>query len=87
MTGRWIVPDVVGMPFHVGRDLAREHHVALANPDPDGAPIGVLAWPGLFYITAQDPAPGSELDEWGSVAVQVEKWEPDPPHARVAPRA
>ena len=53
------VPDVVGLPFHVGRDVAWEAGVSLANPDPDGPPIGALAWPGLLYITSQRPAAGT----------------------------
>ena len=36
---RVTVPDVVGLPFHVGRDVAWEAGVSLANPDPDGPPI------------------------------------------------
>jgi len=70
------VPDVVGMPFHIARDTASAARVALANPDPDGPSIGSLSWPGLFYVTWQDPAPGTLLHEWDSVAVRVEKWEP-----------
>lgn len=66
-----IVPDVVGLPFHVGRDAAYQAGLALANPDPDGPPIGALAWPGLFYITAQAPAPGTELHRWDSVVVEI----------------
>lgn len=65
------VPDVVGLPFHIGRDVASSAGVALANPDPDGPPIGALAWPGLFYITSQSPSPGSEVYRWDSVAVEV----------------
>lgn len=67
------VPDVVGLPFHVGRDVAAEARVALANPDPDGPAIGSLAWPGLFYIVWQHPEPGTQLREWDSVAVRVVK--------------
>ncbi len=67
------VPDVVGLPFHIGRDVAGKAGVALANPDPDGPPIGALAWPGLYYITWQHPAPGTILHEWDSVVVQVVK--------------
>jgi hypothetical protein len=37
VAGRVIVPDVVGLPFHVGRDVAETAGVALANPDPDSA--------------------------------------------------
>lgn len=68
-----VVPNVIGMPFHVGRDIAFEAGVTLANPDPDGPPIGALAWPGLFYITWQHPAAGSVLHEWDSVGVEVVK--------------
>ena len=65
------VPDVVGMPFHVGRDIAAEAGVTLSNPDPDGPPIGSLAWPGLFYITSQSPAAGAEMYRWDSVSVEI----------------
>lgn len=56
-----IVPELVGMAFHDARDLVAEVGVALANPDPDGPPIGALAWPGLFYIATQAPPPGSSI--------------------------
>jgi hypothetical protein len=65
------VPDVVGLPFHVARDVASDAGVTLANPDPDGPPIAALAWPGLFYITAQDPLAGAEVGRWSSVRVEV----------------
>jgi hypothetical protein len=65
------VPDVVGMPFHVGRDVAADAHVALASPDPDGPSINSLAWPGLFYIVRQDPIAGAALYEWDSVEVEI----------------
>jgi hypothetical protein len=68
---RVTVPDVVGLPFHIGRDLATRSGVTLANSDPDGPPIGALAWPGLFYITAQSPAAGTEVYRWDSVAVEI----------------
>jgi len=71
-----VVPNVVGLPFHVGRDLAHEAGVTLANPDPDGPPISSLAWPGLFYITSQTPAPGTVLSEYDSVGITVEKFDP-----------
>lgn len=65
------VPDVVGLPFHVGRDIADDAGVTLANPDPDGPPIGALAWPGLFYITSQQPTAGTKVHRWDSVAVEI----------------
>lgn len=71
---RVTVPDVVGMPFHVGLDVANEAGVKLANPDPDGPPIAALTWPGLFYITSQSPAAGSIVHRWDSVAVETVPW-------------
>lgn len=68
---RVTVPDVVGLPFHIGRDIADDAGVALANPDPDGPPIGALAWPGLFYITSQQPTAGAKVYRWDSVAVEL----------------
>jgi beta-lactam-binding protein with PASTA domain len=65
------VPDVVGLPFHVGRDLAHSAGVTLANPDPDGPPISALAWPGLFYITSQEPAAGTTVHQWDSVTIEI----------------
>lgn len=68
---RVTVPDVVGLPFHVGRDTAFAAGVTLANTDPDGPPIGALAWPGLFYITSQTPAADAVVYRWDSVAVEI----------------
>jgi len=68
---RVVVPDVVGMPFHVGRDIAYDAGVSLANSDPDGPPIGAIAWPGLFYITSQRPSAGTEMYRWDSVVIEV----------------
>lgn len=77
------------MPFHVGRDVASDAGVALANPDPDGPPIAALTWPGLFYITSQSPGAGSTVYRCDSVAVEtahfgesasdVERTPPTPP--------
>lgn len=80
------VPDVVGLPFHIGRDRAADAGVVLANPDPDGPPIGALAWPGSYYITRQNPPPGTRLHEWDSVAVEVTKHGDGPDRAPVLPR-
>ncbi|SDZ55174.1 hypothetical protein SAMN05216554_4576 [Herbiconiux ginsengi] len=81
-----VVPNVVGLPFHIGRDVASKASVALANPDPDGPPIGSLAWPGLYYIVRQNPAPGTVLYEWDSVAVEVVKHGDSPDPAPAIPR-
>ena len=88
------VPNVVGLPFHVGRDLATERGVTLANPDPDGPPVGALAWPGLFYITSQRPEAGAVVTRHSSVVVEItehgdtqqpsERIDPNDPHAAPA---
>lgn len=80
MMGRDVVaPHVVGLPFHVGRDIAADAGVALASIDPDGPPIGALAWPGLFYIRTQDPPAGTPMREWDSVRVTVERFAGEEP--------
>ena len=63
------VPNVVGRHFLNARDMASSAGVALANPDPDGPPIGAIAWPNDPLIRKQDPAPGSILYEHDSLRV------------------
>jgi hypothetical protein len=73
MSGSLVVPKLVGMAFHDARDLVAEIGVALANPDPDGPPIGALAWPGLFYVATQSPQPGADISPGDSIRVTVVK--------------
>ena len=63
------VPDVVGMLLSAGRLVATEAGVTLAQPDPDGPPLGALTWPGEYVVTSQDPPPGTRVWRWDSVAV------------------
>lgn len=58
---RAIVPGVVGQPFLQAREIAQAAGVTLANPDPDGPPIGAIAWPNNPTVQSQSPAPGSVL--------------------------
>lgn len=67
------MPDVVGMAFQDARELADRLRLVLASEDPDGPPIGVFAWPGLFFVTSQDPPAGSDLGEWESIRVTLVK--------------
>jgi hypothetical protein len=71
VAGRVTVPDAVGLPFHVGREIASGESVTLANPDPDGPPIEALTWLGLFYITTQRPQADTVLCRWDSVVVEI----------------
>ncbi len=82
---RVTVPDVVGMQFELGRELAVAAGVKLANPDPDGPPIAGLAWRGLYYISQQSPAPGTVVYEWDSVAVYLVKHGDSPEPSRTSP--
>jgi hypothetical protein len=63
------VPDVVGMRLSEARQIAYEAGVVLAQPDPDGAPLGALTWPGEYVVTSQDPPPGAQLWRWDPVVV------------------
>jgi beta-lactam-binding protein with PASTA domain len=65
------VPDVVGLNFGDAQMLAREHGVVIANPDPDGTPIGAVAWRRVVYITDQNPAAGSIVTRHASLAVEL----------------
>jgi hypothetical protein len=74
--GRFLVPDVVGMPFDEARRIAEGRAVTLANPDPDGPPIASMAWDpeherfADVVIERQDPAPGHLFTSpWSSVRV------------------
>ena len=74
-----VVPDVVGMTFDRARSVAIDAGVVLAQPDPDGPPLSALVWPGVWFITTQDPAPGSQLYRWDSVLVSCRNARGDGP--------
>jgi len=63
------VPDVVGMLLSEARQVAYRAGVVLAQPDPDGPPLGALTWPGEYVVTSQDPPPGTALWRWDPVVV------------------
>jgi beta-lactam-binding protein with PASTA domain len=68
-TDEVVVPDVVGMALSEARQIAGEAGLALAQPDPDGPPLGALTWPGEYVVTSQDPPPGARLWRWDAVVV------------------
>jgi hypothetical protein len=71
------VPDVVGITIWDARRVASEAGVALAQPDPDGPPLGALTWPGVWLITEQQPLPGSRVYRWDSVRVRFRSVDDD----------
>ncbi|WP_322411005.1 PASTA domain-containing protein [Microbacterium invictum] len=65
-----IVPDLVGQPVHIARELAAKAGLGLAGGDPDGPGIGSRTWPGMFWVTAQDPEAGAQLKKGQQVGVE-----------------
>lgn len=63
------VPDFVGQPVHIARAAAAEIGLGLSGGDPDGPGIGSLTWPGLFWVTAQDPPAGSTVARGAQIRV------------------
>lgn len=80
------MPSVVGLPVADGQALAGDAGLVLAQPDPDGPPLSALTWRRRCVITGQDPAPGTELTRWTSVAVTYEDLDDAAPAAVRAPR-
>lgn len=63
------VPDFVGQPVHIAREAATRIGLGLASGDPDGPGLGSRTWPGLFWVTSQDPSAGSLVKEGTQVRV------------------
>lgn len=73
-----IVPNVVGERFLKAREIAQAAGLTLANPDPDGPPIGAIAWPNNPTIQSQFPVPGMVLYRYDSLRVWLRSdLEPD----------
>lgn len=65
-----IVPDLVGQPVHIALDAAVRVGLDLASGDPDGPGIGSRTWPGLFWVTAQEPPAGSSLTRGSQIRIE-----------------
>ncbi|MCS4276609.1 hypothetical protein M2390_001803 [Mycetocola sp. BIGb0189] len=76
MRSKLLVPDCVGQPVHIARDTARELGLSLANIDIDGPPVGALSWPGLYYITSQNPLAGEPANEGDWIFVTIAAHDP-----------
>lgn len=64
-----IVPDLVGQYVHIARDQLKKLGLDIAGAEPDGVPITAATWPGLYYVTAQNPPPGSVVHRGDQVQV------------------
>jgi len=67
------VPDVVGLIVTEARKVAWEAGVVIAAADPDGPPVGALAWPGVWVVTVQTPGPGARMRRRGSLVIEFRK--------------
>jgi beta-lactam-binding protein with PASTA domain len=63
------VPDFVGQAVDLASEAAAAIGLVLSSMDPDGPSIRSRTWPGLFWVTAQDPSAGSEAERGSSVRV------------------
>lgn len=67
--GRTTVPEFVGMPVHVPIDEAADRRILLTGQDLDGPGLHAQTWPGLYWVTGQDVAPGTAVENWTRVVV------------------
>ena len=67
------VPDLVGLTVPMARRFGHHSGVVVIGPDPDGPPLGALTWPGVWVVTAQDPAPGRSLRRGATVVILFEE--------------
>jgi len=61
------VPDLVGQPVDIASEMAAAVGLVLSSGDPDGPGIRSRTWPGLFWVTAQDPSAGSVVERGSQV--------------------
>ncbi|OAE01975.1 PASTA domain-containing protein [Arthrobacter sp. OY3WO11] len=63
------VPDLVGQPVHIAQEMAADVGFGLAAGDPDGPGLRSRTWPGLFWVTSQDPTAGSFLEPGSQIRI------------------
>jgi hypothetical protein len=63
------VPDLVGQPVHIAQEMAANVGFGLAAGDPDGPGLRSRTWPGLFWVTSQDPSAESLLEPGSQIRI------------------
>lgn len=63
------VPDLVGKPVHIAQEIAADIGFGLAAGNPDGPGLRSRTWPGLFWVTSQDPSAGSVLERGSQIHI------------------
>lgn len=69
-----VVPLIVGMRYIAADELARSVGLQLLNPNPDGPPVGAIAWDDNLTITHQEPEPGTVLRNDPGALVGIKVW-------------
>ncbi|MEU4013784.1 PASTA domain-containing protein [Microbacterium sp. NPDC028030] len=64
-----IVPDVVGQPVDIAGETAAAIGLILSSGDLDGPGIRARTWPGLFWVTSQDPQAGAIVERGSPLRV------------------
>lgn len=70
-------PDLVGLTVPIARRVGHDSGIVVIGPDLDGPPLGALAWPGTWIVTAQDPSPGHRVPRGATVTIEFEKFRDD----------
>jgi hypothetical protein len=63
------VPDLVGQPVHITQEMAVNIGFGLAAGDPDRPGLRSRTWPGLCWVTFQDPSAGSLLEKGSQIRI------------------
>lgn len=69
-----VIPRVVGMRYAAALNLTLSLGLELLNPDPDGPPVGAIAWEDDLVIRAQEPAPGTVLETHPASQAGIAVW-------------
>ena len=73
VVARVTVPLLVGLTVREARRVGHDSGVVVTSADVDGPPLGALTWPGIWIVTAQRPAAGSDVERWAAVVIEFEK--------------
>lgn len=63
------VPDLVGQPVDIATGMAAAIGLVLSSGDLDGPSIRARTWPGLFWVTTQDPRAGAIVERGSPVRI------------------
>ena len=61
---------LIGLRVRQARTAGGEAGVVVVSSDLDGPPLGALTWPGVWIVTAQQPAAGAWVPRWSNVVIQ-----------------